>query len=308
MLGKRKSFSRPIEKPGTTRPVPRIRNALSENNLRILNARMGLIPPPVPSLPPSSQIRSRTPSSHRRKSPIPERSVSMSSRLVSDSPLATGAKRRAMQGRRYPSMDYFPLAQTTALGLMGGRIGVVQMGSAYKANKILGDVVLLVPENQIPRNATKFTSQYFCTPNAPRGSISKLEKIRGERWPVEPILRGSSSYRRPSMNSKRASMERIREGMEDNYTHSMDQNPPGMEQRRPSVDRRSSMEGGRTSTDGRKTSVEGRRMSTEGRERVRRREGRVLRVGGRVRKGGDRVLINEWVRSLIDLRVKGRFG
>ena len=166
MLGKRKSFSRPIEKPGTTRPVPRIRNALSENNLRILNARMGSIPPPVPSLPPSSQIRSRTPSSHRRKSSIPERSVSMSSRLVSDSPLANRCKETCNARSTISIYGLLPPRANHCIGTHGGRIGVVQMGSAYQANKILGDVVLLVPENQdSEKETTKFTSQYFCTPN-----------------------------------------------------------------------------------------------------------------------------------------------
>ena len=112
--------------------------------------------------------------------------MSISDRIAS--PLTTGARRRMSQGRRYPSMDYFPLAQTTALGLMGGRIGVVQMGSAYKANKILGDVVLLVPENQVPKRRRRSLHRHVSSP-APastRGSIAKVERLRGEKLPVEP--------------------------------------------------------------------------------------------------------------------------
>jgi hypothetical protein len=94
-------------------------------------------------------------------------------------PLSSGPKKRR---NRYPTADQFPLAQTTALGLKGGRVGVVQMGSPMKANKILGDVVLLVPEKEGRKRRTRARDT---TPSVASGSIAKVEKLRGERIPVD---------------------------------------------------------------------------------------------------------------------------
>jgi hypothetical protein len=94
-------------------------------------------------------------------------------------PLSSGPKKRR---NRYPSAEQFPLAQTTALGLKGGRVGVVQMGSPMKANKILGDVVLLVPEKEGRNRRTRARA---ATPSVASGSIAKVEKLRGERIPVD---------------------------------------------------------------------------------------------------------------------------
>jgi hypothetical protein len=155
-------------------------------------------------------------------------------------------------------MDYFPLAQTTPLGLMGGRIGVVQMGSAYKANKILGDVVLLVPENQHAKRRRNLHRNVSLPPLQSRGSISKLERLRGEKFPVEPLARGISSHRMHPV-----SMAQISETMEDNYGPSVDHLPPITDQKMPSLDQqRTSMEGKRTSTEGRSSSFD-QRMSVD---------------------------------------------
>ena len=239
MLNRRikSSSGRPEEDISQPQPPHPIRNVLSEKNLRILNSRISPRPPLIPGSP---IPRSTTASTRRKKVPT-ERSMSISDRIAS--PLAIGVRRRVSQGRRYPSMDYFPLAQTTPLGLMGGRIGVVQMGSAYKANKILGDVVLLVPENQAPKRRRHSLHRYVSStiPSSSRGSIAKVEKVRGEKLPVEPLVRS-----RPSMSSRRASMEQITESMEDSPVRGNNYTKP-VEQRRPSVDlRRSSTEGGRS--------------------------------------------------------------
>jgi hypothetical protein len=241
-------------------PPRPIRNLLSENNLKILNSRMGPRLPPIHGSPIPSVIRPSTASSRRKKVPS-ERSMSISDRMASS--LAAGPRRRPSQGRRYPSMDYFPLAQTTALGLMGGRIGVVQMGSAYKANKILGDVVLLVPENQTPKRRRRSLHRYVSSPIPPssRGSITKVERLRGEKLPVEPLIRS----RRPSMASRRASMDYIMEGMEDGPMRSNNYTKP-MEQRRPSVDlRRSNTDrSGRSGTEDQRTSMDFNRPKSNG--------------------------------------------
>ena len=242
MLNRRtRPSSRPEEDISQPQSPHPIRNVLSEKNLRILNSRISPRPPLIPGSP---IPRSTTGSTRRKKVPT-ERSMSISDRMAS--PLAVGIRRRVSQGRRYPSMDYFPLAQTTPLGLMGGRIGVVQMGSAYKANKILGDVVLLVPENQAPKRRRHSLHRYVSStiPSSSRGSITKVEKVRGEKLPVEPLIRS-----RPSISSRRASMEQITESMEDSPVRGNNYSKP-VEQRRPSVDlRRSSTEGGRSGRRG----------------------------------------------------------
>jgi hypothetical protein len=187
-------------------PIPVVRNVLSESNLRIHTARTSsqrsTIEDSIPSAPPS-----RTSFRHRI-TPTPGRR--------SRSPSPAASLNRRVTTRRYPSMDYFPLAQTTALGLRGGKIGVVQMGSASKANKILGDVVLIVPEHQ-EREARKKRRRSFSRTvetipsHAPYGSINKVERLRGEKLPVEPYSRWTSMTRRTSIAK---SMEEIMETYE----------------------------------------------------------------------------------------------
>lgn len=185
-----------------------VRNALSESNLRIHTARMNSqrmrIEDSILSPPPSR------PGFRYRDAPTPNRR----SRPRSLSPSSSLLHRKYSTGRRYPSMDYFPIAQTTTLGLRGGKIGVVQMGSASKANKILGDVVLIVPEHQL-RAARKTSAnrvRMMETASIPHGSISKVERLRGEKLPVEPYQRWGSMTRQTSMAK---SMEQILETMED---------------------------------------------------------------------------------------------
>ena len=181
-----------------------VRNVLSETNLRLhtarTNSQRSRIEDAIPSPPPSrTGFRLGEPLSARRRSRSP-------------SP-ASSLRRQTSLGRRYPSMDYFPLAQTTALGLRGGKIGVVQMGSAYKANKILGDIVLIVPEHQ-QQAARKRRRRIIETisPLVPHGSIKKVERLRGEKLPVQPFQRWGSMSRRSSIAK---SMEQIIEAFED---------------------------------------------------------------------------------------------
>lgn len=190
----------------TPSPNPVIRNVLSESNLRIHTARTSSqrssIEASIPSPPLSrASFRHRITAARHSRPPSPAASLN-----------------RKVSTRRYPSMDYFPLAETTSLGVSGGKIGVVQMGSASKANKILGHVVLLVPEHQ-EREARKKRRRSFSrtvetiTSHAPYGSINKVERLRGERLPVEPYSRWTSMTRRTSVAK---SMEEIME----TYEHS----------------------------------------------------------------------------------------
>lgn len=179
-----------------------VRNILSEENLRILTATMGILPPQITDAIPnlSDLQRSRSGSTIRQKVWVPtEDATSITSLQAPTPPISTGIRRRISQGRRYPSMDYFPIVQLTEVGLRGGRIGVVQMGSPYKANKILGDVVLLVPGKQRASYPPKRQDSQFrdnAKPTSPRGSVAKVEQLRGEKIPVESY-RGSSERKRP---------------------------------------------------------------------------------------------------------------
>jgi len=175
-------------------------------------------------------------------------------------------------------MDYFPLAQTTALGMKGGRIGLVQMGSPRKANKILGDIVLIVPEMEYssPGGKRRRRSRRDIGPGmgrrgsievtvSPRGSRAKVEKLRGEKLPVGTFGEDSEFPRlsaEPMVEVGMSNMERKNSTGVESY---MD--------RRSSVDRRTSMEKQnmdyRTSLDGR-TSTEG-RMNVESRTSIDRR-------------------------------------
>lgn len=58
------------------------------------------------------------------------------------------------------------------------------MGSAFKANKILGDIVLLAPERELPKRRR---AKSFSAPSVASGSVAKVERLRGERLPVERI-------------------------------------------------------------------------------------------------------------------------
>ena len=86
---------------------------------------------------------------------------------------------------------------------------MVQMGSASKANKILGDVVLLVPEKEVVRKRRLKMKDLPLPPSrSSRGSlreihmsqtngmsphsIRKVEKLRGESLPVESLRRMNS--------------------------------------------------------------------------------------------------------------------
>ena len=262
--------------PIPVRPFVPMRNVLSENNLRLLNQMSSSTPaPPVPPMPasPIPSTYTRTRPSVRRRKYIPSDNSSINSGQIPVPPIATAARRRSSQrsqhGRRYPSMDYFPLAQTTALGLKGGRIGVVQMGSPRKANKILGDIVLIVPEMEYssPGGKRRRRSRRDVGPGmarrgsigptaSPRGSRAKVEKLRGEKLPVGTFGEDSEFPRmsaEPMVEVGMSSMDRKNSTGVESY---MD--------RRSSVDRRTSME--KQSMDYR-TSMDG-RMSMEGRVNV----------------------------------------
>ena len=234
-----------------------VRNVLSESNLRLhtarTNSQRSRIEDAIPSPPPSrTGFRFGDTLSARRRSRSPSPTSSL--------------RRQTSLGRRYPSMDYFPLAQTTALGLRGGKIGVVQMGSAYKANKILGDIVLIVPEHQ--RGARKRRRRMIETisPVVPHGSIKKVERLRGEKLPVEPFQRWGSMSRRTSIAK---SMEQIIEAFEDGQrsVQQSDEAKPNGEpeqtglQRKRSIREKKSYEGNRT-TPGNRTSNERRRSGS----------------------------------------------
>jgi len=268
---RRKSVQHPGPIP--VRPFVPVRNVLSEDNLRLLNEMSSSTPaPPVPPMPTSSAAYTRTRPSIRRRKYIPSDNSSINSGQIPVPPIATAARRRSsqrsQQGRRYPSMDYFPLAQTTALGLKGGRIGLVQMGSPRKANKILGDIVLIVPEQEYaPGGKRRRRSRKDLGPGivkrgsigptaSPRGSRAKVEKLRGEKLPVGTFGEGSEFPRlntEPMVEVGRPSMEKKASVGVDTY---MD--------RRPSADHQSSLE--KQSMDYR-TSMDGRR-SAEGRLNV----------------------------------------
>lgn len=206
--------------PATPEPGPR--HVLSEHNLRLLNESLGTLPPPIPTipLPPTPSIQ-RHPSKNSQAYLPSEGSTNYTSRFlpVPAPPVGTAARRRSFQrmssGRRLPSMDHFPPVRTTALGMRGGRIGLVQMGSAVKANKILGDVVLLVPEKEAVKKRRVRNKDLSPTRRASRtslmeiplpqanvvrgGSARKVEKLRGEKVPVES-LSGTNRYIRPKSN------------------------------------------------------------------------------------------------------------
>jgi hypothetical protein len=58
------------------------------------------------------------------------------------------------------------------------------MGSPSKANKILGDAVLMVPEKDGRKRRTRGRE---ATPSVASGSIAKVEKLRGERITVDSL-------------------------------------------------------------------------------------------------------------------------
>lgn len=155
-----------------------LKTMLSEENLAKLNKLMGTSPtPPLPSpislvespiLPPNSTHRITSTSTY-----APTEATLSPTFSIPVAPIPTAARKRLL-----PSLtDQFPIAQTTALGLKGGRVGVVQMGSASKANKILGDMVLIVPDQGTRKRRTH---------RAPSArSMRKAEKLRGEKLVVE---------------------------------------------------------------------------------------------------------------------------
>jgi len=273
---KRNSRRKSVQHNGAipVRPYVPMRNVLSENNLRLLNAMATASPPPppVPEIPSSpSYARSKPPHLVRRRKYLASDDSSINSGNIPVPPIATAARRRSSQrsaqGRRYPSMDYFPLAQTTALGLKGGRIGLVQMGSPRKANKILGDVVLIVPEKEYVPGKRRRKSRRDVGPGMPRrgsivqtmparGSRAKVERLRGEKLPVG------------TFGEETDYMRRNREIVVEPNKPIVDTKYAGVESyidRRPSADRRLSMEY-RPSMEYR-GSIEG-RMSVEGRHNV----------------------------------------
>jgi hypothetical protein len=175
-------------------------------------------------------------------------------------------------------MDYFPLAQTTSLGLRGGKIGVVQMGSASKANKILGHVVLVVPEHQ-EREARRKRRRSFprvvetIPSHAPYGSINKVERLRGEKLPVEPYSRWTSMTRRTSIAK---SMEEIMETYEQSQQSAAASAAPS-EDKQP-LDEPKDQASVQTSSEIKRTSQEN--MSDLGRAgSIRRRSQEIMELG-----------------------------
>jgi len=88
------------------------------------------------------------------------------------------------------------------LGLRGGKIGSVQRGSALKANKILGDTVFIVPEKEQLRKKRRTRNESMIFAPTPKGSMTKVEQLSGEKIPRErlaaeesrkPVRRESSS-------------------------------------------------------------------------------------------------------------------
>jgi hypothetical protein len=165
-----------------------VRNVLSEENLIKLNSSTSRFGPPLPS--PLQRLTDLIhPPMKGLESPFTTRRYVASQAAETNStipplplpPLSPGPKKRR---HRYPTTEQFPLAQTTALGLKGGRVGVVQMGSPTKANKILGDTVLMVPEKDGRKRRTRVRE---ATPSVASGSIAKVEKLRGERILVDSL-------------------------------------------------------------------------------------------------------------------------
>lgn len=246
------------------RPFVPMRNVLSENNLRLLNAMSSAPPPPpVPSLPSSASYILT--SVVRRRKFLPSDGSSINSGNIPVPPIATAARRRSSQrsaqGRQYPSMDYFPMAHTTALGNKGGRVGLVQMGSPRKANKILGDLVLIVPEQDYVQGKRRRRSRRDTGPGMSRrgsfvqtmpirGSRAKVEKLRGEKLPVQ-TFGDRTDYPRGNGDMGVETSKPIVETKYMGVESYMDRRPSA--DRRPStqsLDHRPTMDG-RTSVDGR---------------------------------------------------------
>ena len=150
---------------------------LSEENLMKLTKATGVAPPALPSpIPVTIPVRAK-----ERVAPT---EVSLSTVMPWPVPPVPGTMRRRIPHNRYASLDQLPRAQATAIARKGGRVGTVQMGSAFKANKILGDIVLLAPERELPKRKR---AKSFSAPSVASGSVAKVERLRGERLPVERI-------------------------------------------------------------------------------------------------------------------------
>jgi len=169
--------SQPVNPPPPEKTVIAV---LSEENLAKLTKETGIAPPPIPeSVPPPMPMLSRTKSGKSRFAPSED---TMSVITAWPAPPVRISMRKRVPLHKYPSVEQIPRAHTTALGLQGGRVGVVQMGSANKANKILGDIVLLAPDKEaLKRKRTRGA------PSVASGSVSKVERLRGERLPVERL-------------------------------------------------------------------------------------------------------------------------
>jgi hypothetical protein len=162
---------------------PSLRPMLSEDNLaKLTKLTGGTSPPPMPSpisivlTPTSSRSIS---SQHRIRTTPMYRENTGSTLSVPMAGIPPAARKRLLS----PDPDQLPLAQTTALGLKGGRIGVVQMGSASKANKILGDVVLIVPDG-----AGRGRKKMGRAPSVRSAmSLRKVERLRGEKVTAEMV-------------------------------------------------------------------------------------------------------------------------
>jgi hypothetical protein len=151
------------------------RAALSEVNLAKLVKETGMSPPPIPEAIPMPMLS-------RAKSFIAPSEDSMSVITTWPVPARHDPMNKRTPLHKYPSVEQIPRAHTTALALQGGRVGVVQMGSANKANKILGDIVLLASEKNLPKRRRERNA-----PSVARGSVSKVERLRGERIPIERL-------------------------------------------------------------------------------------------------------------------------